>query len=313
MERIGSMGGIRGKFRRIALVFVIVIVIGTGALLFTMTGTVDVGYGALVVNPVSNTISGPILGPSWYFKAPWESTVRIYYATRSVEMGPTAKYAPITVLSKDGLEILIDIMVRYQLLPSSLLALYRSFPNQDWEVSGVVSLSRQYVRDVISKYTSIEIIEQREVIAGQIRVTIQDGLTGNPLFQGALDNIEVDLRKIDPPQSFKDAINAKLAAEQHKIQVEYERATVLVQANATAMKSILEAEGQARAKIIVADGIRQGVELITQAAGIKNSTEITMLYMQLEAMKEIAPQVDVLIMGGGSTPLIFQIPTNSTR
>ncbi|MCJ7632887.1 prohibitin family protein [Candidatus Bathyarchaeota archaeon] len=306
------MQTVRGRFRSIALALVIIIVVGVAAILITMTGTVDVGYGTIVVNPITKTVSGPILGPSWYFKAPWESTVKIYYATRSVEMGPSAKYIPITVLSKDGLEMVIDILIRYQLLPSALVALYRSFPNQDWEVSGIVSLAREYVRNVISNYTSIEIIEQREVIVGRLRTTISDGLMGNPLFQGALGSVEVDLRKIDPPQSFKDAINAKLKAEQEKIQAEFERETVIVQANATAMKSILEAEGQAKAKIIVADGIRQGVELITQAVGIQNSTEITMLYLQLEALKEIAPQVNVLILGG-SNPLIFQIPTNSTK
>jgi len=302
---------VRKRVRPILLIFMIILIISVATFLITMTGTVDVGYGAIVVNPVAKTIAGPILGPSWYFKAPWESTVRIYYATRSAEMGPSAKYQPITVLSKDGLEIHIDIMIRYQLLPSTLIDLYRSFPELNWEEKGIVSIARENARDVISEYTAIEIIEQREVIAGKIRNAIGDGLRGSNLLQGALDRIEIDLRKIDPPQSFKDAINAKLRAEQQKIQAEFERQTVLIQANASAMKGVLEAEGQAKAKIIVADSIKQGIELITQAAGIKNSTEITMLYMQLEALKEIAPQVNVLIMGG-ATPLIFQMPTNST-
>ena len=52
----------------------------------SMFGTIDTGYGVLLVDPITGTISDPILGPTWYVKMPWQKAVYIYYATESVGM-----------------------------------------------------------------------------------------------------------------------------------------------------------------------------------------------------------------------------------
>jgi len=111
-----------------------------------------------------------------------------------------------------------------------------------------------------------------------------------------------------------DAIEAKLVAEQAKMQAEFEREKILILANATAQEAIIKAQGEAQAKMIIANGTRQAIQMAIQAAGVTNSTRIAEIYLWVEALREIAPDIDVLIIttGEDGSPLIYQLPSNST-
>ncbi|MCW4002013.1 MAG: hypothetical protein NWE97_02345, partial [Candidatus Bathyarchaeota archaeon] len=97
---------------------------------------------------------------------------------------------------------------------------------------------------------------------------------------------------------------------QQKIQAEFEKDKIIVIANATAQQVVIEANAEAQAKVLVANGTREAIELILEAAGgdVSNSTRITELYLWVENLKQIAPDIDLFLMttGEDGIPIIIQ-------
>jgi len=208
----------------------------------------------------------------------------------------------------------ITLMVRWKLDPYRLRDLYINYPNLDWKEKTIASIIRQTMRFVTKNFTAIETIEKRDYIAQVMQDQVLRKLQTEPTLAGAIYYLEFDLRNIGLPKNYMDAIEAKLVAEQAKLQADFERERILILANATAQEAIIKAEGEAKAKIIIANGTRQAIQMAIQAAGVTNSTRIAEIYLWVEALREVAPDVDVLIIatGEGGTPLIYQLPSNST-
>ena len=100
-------------------------------------------------------------------------------------------------------------------------------------------------------------------------------------------------------------------SEQQKIQADFERERILVLANATAQETIIKASGEAEAKIIEANATKQAIELVLMSVGQNgNETRIGELYLWIQALQRIAPEVEILIIGADGVPVL--LPTNST-
>jgi hypothetical protein len=64
--------------------------------------------------------------------------------------------------------------------------------------------------------------------------------------------------------------------------------------------------------VIEANATREAIELVLEAAGQSgNETRIAELYLWVQALQRIAPDIDILIVGSEGTPVL--IPTNSTN
>jgi len=310
-------GGLR-KIMKISIVLGLVVILSFAVLFSSaMFINVPVGYALILVDPLTKTVDGPVLGPTWYIKAPWVQGIKIYYALDSLGMwdGVGADYPSVPCFSKDQLEMRIDMMVRWNLNPTKLIDLYRSYPNLDWKKITISSIARETMRFVTANFTAVETVEKRVIIAASMRDEIWRRLTSEPSLMGAVFSLEFDLRNIALPASYMASIEAKLVAEQQKLQSEFQREKILILANATAQEAIIRAEGEAQSKVILANGTRQAIEMAIQAAGVTNSTTIAELYLWVEALKQIAPNVNTLIIttGAGGTPIIIQLPSNSTQ
>jgi len=287
---------------------------------------IRVGTAMLIVDASAGTISGPVLGAAAGFYLDGfkrmlglQYPIYIYYQIDSVGMWSEWKlegtvwvesargdYPAVKTLSRDGLEIEVDLLVRWSLNPASLKELFKRYPNLNWKDVTINSIIREEVRDTISRFNAIQVIEERATIADELGQAIRDGLLAEPTLEDVIvtSNLVVDLRDIDPSIEFVKAIEAKLAAEQAKIQAEfeYERALTLARA-------------EAQSKIIVANGTREAIDIITSITGETNTTRIAELYLTLEAFKVIAPNTKsfIVIYGTGGIPLVYAIPTNSTQ
>lgn len=283
--------------------------------------TASQGHALLIVDLRSHEVNDPIMGPAGGLYADGfarmiglQQVVDIYYETDKVEMWTEWRqeganyvetgrgdYPAVITLSKDGLAIEVDILVRWSLDPNGLVQLYKNYPNLNWKDIGINSIIREKVRDVVSGYSAIDIISQRQKISSDITAAVQKGLSEDTVFSSVVKSIVVDLRNIDPSVEFVKAIERKLAAEQAKLQAEfeYERALTLAKADA-------------ESKVIIANGTREAISTIISITGNSNSTEIAELYMYLMTLQNIAPNVKFLIvnMGQGTTPIMF--PMNST-
>ncbi|KXH69708.1 MAG: hypothetical protein AM326_05035 [Candidatus Thorarchaeota archaeon SMTZ-45] len=269
-----------------------------------MVINVGVGYAAILVDPLTRTTSDPILGPTYAIKAPWVTVVNIYYATDTFE-------DVIPSFSSDQLEMQIEVLVRWQLDSSKLRELYNNYPNLNYKEKTIQSILAETIRLVTKNYTALETIEFRQVVRDQIQLAVLQELKEESSLAGALISFEFDLKNIGYPSKYTSAIEDKLVAEQQKIQAEFERQRILVLANATAQEVIIKALGDAEAKIIEANATREAIELVLESVGQGgNATRIAELYLWVQTLQRIAPEVEILIIGTDGIPVL--IPTNST-
>jgi regulator of protease activity HflC (stomatin/prohibitin superfamily) len=167
------------------------------------------------------------------------------------------------------------------------------------------------IRLITKNYTALETIEFRNVVRDQVEVAVIQELDTESSLAGALMSFELDLKNIGYPEKYTSAIEDKLVAEQQKIQADFERERILILANATAQEIIIKASGEAEAKIIEANATREAIELVLESVGQEgNQTRIAELYLWVQALQKIAPDIDILIVGADGIPVL--IPTNST-
>jgi len=304
--------------RALSLVMVILLiglVLVTVLFAFTMFVSVGVGHAAVLVDPWAKTVSEPKIGPTWIVKAPWVQPVDIMVATDTLGMwgdgkDPTADLPTVYCFSRDQLEMAVDIMLRWRLDVSKLKELYQSLPQKNWKNDVIASIAREQIRLITKDFTSIQTIEQRDLVAQTIRDAIWDKLSTEASLAGAITNFEFELRNIGYPEKYTSAIEDKLVAEQQKIQAEFEREKIIIIANATAQQVVIEANAEAEAKVLVANGTREAIELILEASGgdPTNATRIAELYLWVETLKQIAPDIDVFITSE-DIPYLISIPT----
>ena len=281
--------------------------------------SVKVGQALLVVDASNGKVGDPILGPSVGFHIDGfkrmigqQYPIWINYQVDSVGMwtdkNGQGDYPALTILSKDGLQIEVDIQARWTLNPDGLKAAYEKYPNLNWKTITISSIIREKVRDIIGQYNAIDIIQNRSQISTVLSDGIRQRLVSENTLQGLINgnSLEVDLRNVAPSAAFISAIESKLAAQQALIQAGYQYNTTLVLARA-----------DAQSKIIVANGTQQAISIILHSAGTGNSTEtakLAELYLTLEAYKTMAPDVkQFIIITGQGTPIVYPITgSNST-
>jgi len=290
------------KIGLIALLIILIVF----AIIFALTMVVGVGVGhaVVLVDPIAKSTSAPILGPTYTVKAPWVSAVDVYYATESFE-------ATVPCFSSDQLEMQIQVLLRWSLNSNKITDLYNNYPNLDYKKTTIESVLEETIRLITKNYTALQTIEFRDVVRTEIETTVLEELQTEPSLAAALTRLEFDLKNIGYPEKYTSAIEDKLVAEQQKIQADFEREKILILANATAQELVIKASGEAEAKVIEANATRQAIELVLESVGQSgNETRIAELYLWVQALQRIAPEVEILIVGTDGVPVL--IPTNST-
>ncbi len=302
----------------LAAVIIIVVVVAVSAAIFflTMWVNVPVGNAVVMVDPIAGAISDPVVGPTWATKAPWVSPVQIEIAVDTLGMwgdgtDSSADFPTVKSFSKDQLEMEIDIMIRWRLDVSKVRQLYENLPQKNWKNDIIASIAREQVRIVTKEFNTIETIERRDFVASTIRDAIWDKLSTSAPLAGALIDFEFELRNIGYPAKYTSAIEDKLVAEQQKIQADFERQIVVINATANAEKITIEAAAKANATVIEATATREAIKLVLEAAGVDsgNETRVAELYLVVQTLQQIAPDIDMLIMAPDGTPILLPSPS----
>jgi regulator of protease activity HflC (stomatin/prohibitin superfamily) len=301
----------------IALIIILVVAAFSTVIFFlTMWVNVPVGNAALMVDPIAGIISDPILGPTWATKAPWVNAVQITVAVDTLGMwgdgtDRTADFPTVKSFSKDQLEMGIDIMMRWRLDVSKVKQLYENLPQKNWKNNVIASIAREQVRIVTKDFNTIETIEQRDFVAQTIRDAIWNKISTSAPLAGAITDFEFELRNIGYPARYTSAIEDKLVSEQQKIQADFQRQIVIINATANAEKITIEAAAKANATVIEATATREAIELVLEAAGVDsgNETRVAELYLVVQTLQKIAPDIDMLIMAPDGTPILLPSPS----
>jgi len=301
-----------------ALIIIVVLIAIFAAVFFlTMWVNVPVGNAVVMVDPLSGTISEPILGPTFATKAPWVNAVQITVAVDTLKIwgdgtDSTADFSTVKSFSRDQMEMEIDMMLRWRLDPAKVKQLYENLPQKNWKNDVIASIAREQVRIVTKDFSTIETIEQREVVAQAILDVIWNKISTSAPLAGALTDFEFELRNIGYPDKYTSAIEDKLVAEQQKIQAEFSKQIIIINATANAERITIAAAANANATVIEAEATKEAIELVLEASGADASSEtrIAELYLVMQTLQRIAPDVDILIMSPDGTSFILPASTS---
>jgi len=287
------------------------------------------GVVAVVVDPVTGQISKPVLGPALGFKAPWAYLIEDTYAIEVIEFvhkeraaGRWEFTAP-EVLTRDGVVVTVEMVVRYRIVPQRFDELVKKFPQVDYDDKVLVPKARQLIRDIISKVSLDYLIENRDVIAKQIEQQYREAVENDPALAGLVEILDVNVLNFILPAQVTDAINRKVAAQQDAIRAQFERQRVEELARANYTRTVLAALAEANATIararaqatqimLVANATRAAIEMIIKAAGA-NATEaarLAELYIYLSGLRDVAQtgNVQIVAVSGGGGQVVPVIP-----
>lgn len=188
----------------------------------------------------------------------------------------------IRVLTKDGLEVVIDLTVLYRIVPTEAPRLLRE-TGADYKDKIIRAIARTKIRDNAVYYDAVELYStKRDTFQMRIFNTLEDDLNKRGLI---LEQMLV--RNIDLPASVKKTIESKINAEQ----------------DAQKMQFVLQKEKQeAERKRVEAQGIADYQRIVSLELNDR-----MLQYETIKANKEIAtsPNAKVIIMGGKNSPVII--------
>ncbi len=202
--------------------------------------------------------------PGFHVIAPWNTMYVYDVREQQVE-------EPMEVLSNNGLNIQVDITVRFNPKFDKIGELHEIF-GKDYANTLVRPEVRSSVRKIIGRYQPEELYSsKREEVQQAIHKDLQAVLNTN-----YVDLRATLIRNITLPDKVKTAIEEKIQAEQLALKYEY----ILQQERKEAERRIIEAEAKAKANQILNASLTsnilkdKGIEATLQLANSPNSKVI---------------------------------------
>ena len=224
-------------------------------------------------NPVTGAVSS-----TPYRQGLYHSILRSWtnYSTREIEYPRQGGAETLTALTADQLQIRIDAAYRYKLVPDSAVSLYLSVGEPAAVHAFVYNAYRSAVRDAVSEMNAANILSQdRAAIGARIEALMAIRLT-----ERGIEITDFFVRELQPPETLRQAIEAKLSREQQ------------VQAEGYQTQVVEEQANQKRAE---AAGIRDAQEIIaTSLTGVSGQRYLYWRY--LESLSEVALGTNNLVI-----------------
>ena len=275
------------------------IVLGVvGAFLATSIVIVPAGHVGVVFN-VFGGVQQEELGEGFHIVVPLVQQVT-QYDTRQQELTlATVQGDQITARSSEGLEIIVDVTVLYQVLGTEAARLHQDI-GTSYEEIRVRPEVRSQIRDGISEFDAANLISSE-------RDDLQQMIEGNLASALESDNVlvlSVLLRDVRIPEAITQAIEEKQAAEQ-QVAVEENRR---LQSEIAAQRRIIEATGERDAAVAIAEGEAQALSLRGEA--LRENPEV----IQLEVAQRLAPTLQTIMLPSDSNFLLdLRSLTDPTR
>jgi regulator of protease activity HflC (stomatin/prohibitin superfamily) len=263
--------------------------LGLGILIFIGAQafvSVPVGSVAIVVNRLTGLKPGA-LEPGAHIVLPGIETP-FYYNTRLQELtlsrrgegGPDIDES-IKALSKEGLEISVDITVQFRIIPSKASELHREV-GADYINVVIRPQVRSKVRDSLGQFNATDLISTKRKALENSVIAALEGV----FIASNLELRAVLLRELRIPDSVAKAIEEKQKAEQSIQTAKNLRETKRIEADSV----FITAQGTAKATIEQAKGEAQALSL--RGAALKNNPQL----IQLTVAEKLAPTVQTIMM-----------------
>jgi prohibitin 1 len=256
-------------------------ILGIGALglvgltaLLRCTAIVPAGHVAVV--DTFGQVSDRVLPAGLHFKNPLASTINLSVQTQEIK---ETTQAP----SKEGLMMDVDVSILYHLDPNQAKQIYQSIGANYQEVL-VLPEFRSLIRNTTAQYNAQDLYtSQRQAVSTKLR----GDLNGVLASRGVVVE-DTPLRNVTLPENLRQSIEAKLQADQASQQMQF----VLAKEKQEADRKRIEAQGQADAQKIIAQGLSEPI----------------LKFRQIEAMEKLADSKNakVVVMGGDGKNVLIQ-------
>jgi len=250
---------------------------------------------AVVVSPgmagvmlLFGKVQEEVLPSGLHFINPFAQVVEMEVRTRNYTMsnvqdeGVKKGDDSIQVITSDGLTVKLDCTIFYSLQQSMVAKIYHDI-GPDVEDKILRSEIRASLRDAAASLQATELYtSKRQSFVDQVTKTLKAS------FESRGINMEqVLLRNVILPDQITKSINDKISADQDAQKMTF----VLQKEKQEAERKRIEAEGQAKAQQIVSQSL----------------TPQILEYQRIQALRYVGEKGNLIITGGGATPLI-QIP-----
>lgn len=260
--------------------------VGILVLLALMFGfnRVDEYEVAVKRNPVTGSVS-----PEPHRQGLYHSILRSWtnYSTREIQYPHEGGSERLTALTADQLQIGIDAAFRFRIEPDSAVSLYLKIGEPGDVDAFVYNTYRSAVRDAVAEVNAANILSrERSEIGSRIENLMAEGLAPR-----GIEVTDFFVRELEPPETLRQAIEAKLAREQ-QVQAEVFQTQVV--------------EEQANQKRAEAAGIRDAQDIIaTSLTGVSGQRYLYWRY--LEVLGEVADGENNLVVAPteGGIPIFF--------
>ncbi|MFN8281073.1 MAG: prohibitin family protein [Saprospiraceae bacterium] len=273
------LSGMTGRLRIAAL-----ILIGIG--LFSQC-IVQIEAGYIGVKSLFGKVQPDVLYPGLHVLNPLlkiyeiESRVQNYTMSGVHDEGQKSGDDAIRALTKDGLEVIIDLTVLYRVNPESAPKLINEL-GIDYQDKIVRPITRTRIRDNGVYYEAVDLYShKREEFQNNINKSIDIDFKNRGLV---LEQILI--RNISLPLNVKSAIEEKIKAEQESQKMQF----ILQKEKQEADRKRIEAQGIADYQKIINTGL----------------TDKQLEYERIKALKELSlsQNAKVVITQGKNTPFI---------
>ena len=220
-------------------IFLIILIFSNATFL-----TIDPGHkGVLFARFGGGIKKDKIYSQGFHVVAPWNSM--IIYDVRLQE-----SYEKMSVLSKNGLTIQVDLSYRYQALDNKIGYLHDQI-GKDYHKRIVIPEIRSATREVIGKYLPEELYStKREAIQDEIF-----NITKESIGEKHINLDAVLIREVELPEKLKAAIETKLEEEQLAFQYEFR----LERERKESERKIIEAQAKAEANRILNASLSENI------------------------------------------------------
>lgn len=175
-------------------------------------------------------------------------SIRTEEYTMSIAQGEGKRYGSdaITALTKEGLNVELDMTVLYRLSEQSASDIYKNV-GLDYEEKIIRPSIRTAIRDAIAQYEAKDIYSEKRQEAAK---KIQESLAGD-LGPRGIEVEDVLLRNVVLPPNLANAIQEKLQAEQEAEKYDF----LLEKERKEKERKLIEAEGQRDAQSIINESL----------------------------------------------------------
>ena len=196
--------------------------------------TVDTGT-VVVVKELGKIVD--VRQPGTYYDF-WMTNARSVYDTR-VQSVPIETMA----YSSDAQTMTLKMTLQYEILPDEVTKIATKYGSLDALQTRITAVVNDKVKAVMSSYKAMDIIANRAEMSPAVEDAIREAVGA----EYSVNIVTVAITDIEFSESFENAVEEKMIAEQKQLKADYENQTKIAQAEADAKAKLLAAEAEAEA------------------------------------------------------------------